>query len=104
MKACFESVIIEVKAARAGEEVTSDGGIVIGRRETGEIPEIGTIISVGKHVPADAADILLNKKVLIPHARMEHVVDPRVVDGTLVIGEKPRQLTATHWKNIQVVY
>lgn len=104
MQAFDESIIIEVKARRAGEEIKSEMGIVLGRLDQGEVPDIGTVISVGKGVPHTSADALLNSKVIIPNGRMTHVIDPRVVAGQFVQEEDRRQLVATHWKNIQVVY
>lgn len=100
MQAVDESIIIETKAKRAGEELVTEGGIVLGRLEMGEIPEIGTIISIGNAVPEN----LLNKRVLIPNGRINHVVDPRIVAGEFVPETERRQLVATHWKNIQVIY
>lgn len=103
MKALDESVIIEVQAARAGEEVKSEFGLVIGRREMGEIPTWGTVISVGDAVPEEARSIL-ERKVLIPNGRMNNVTDPRVVAGEFIEKSDLRQLVTTHWKNIQVIY
>lgn len=104
MQAFDESIIIEVQARRAGEEIKSELGIVLGRLEQGEVPDLGTVISVGSGIPSAAAEQLLNKQVIIPNGRMTHVVDPRVVAGQFVKEENRRQLIATHWKNIQVIY
>lgn len=101
MKALDESVIIEVFARRKGQEITSESGLIIGREQQGEIPEWGTIVSVGdRTVGLELGDI-----VLLPNGRLTHVPDPNVVDG-LISKEDPkaRQLITTHWKNIQVKY
>lgn len=103
MRALGENVIIEVQAARAGDEVKTESGIVIGRREMGEVPDVGVIVSIGDSVP-DSDFIKNGMKVLIPHSRINNVPDPRAVEGSLHQGEKGRQLVATHWQNIQVVY
>lgn len=104
MQAFDESIIIEVNAARAGEEVKTESGIVIGRREMGEIPDVGTVVSVGNGVPDIAVSRLIGNKVIIPAGRITHAPDPRVVAGQDIKIEDRRQLVATHWKNIQVIY
>lgn len=100
LKALDESVVIEVKARRVGEEVKV-GSIIIGKEQTGEIPTHGTVIAIGPMTHG----ISVGDIVLLPNGRSSHVVDPRVVDGTLDSKDpEVRQLIATHWKNIQVNY
>lgn len=100
MKALDESVIIEVKARRKGEEIKRNG-IVVGIEQHGEVPEWGTIVDVGERsVGLEVGDV-----VLVPNGRMTHVPDPRVVAGELSKDSfDSRQLITTHWKNIQVKY
>lgn len=100
MKALDESVIIETFARRKGEEIVSESGFVIGREVQGEIPEWGVIVDVGERTQGlEVGDI-----VLLPNGRLTHVPDPDVVAGNISKTEKTRQLTTTHWKNIQVKY
>ncbi|MGL4523054.1 MAG: hypothetical protein ACRCWQ_10925 [Bacilli bacterium] len=98
-----ESIIIEVQAARAGSEIKSAGGIVIGKLEMGEIPKVGEVISVGNAVPDLAVSMLFGKIVLIPNGRIANVPDPRVVAGEIKESDG-RQLVSTHWKNIQAIF
>lgn len=101
MKALDESVIIEVKARRKGQEIISESGLVIGVETQGEIPEHGEVVSVG----INCQNISLGEIVLLPNGRMTHVPDPRVVSGEIKKDDKTaRQLVTTHWKNIQVSY
>ncbi|QHJ78825.1 MAG: hypothetical protein [Caudoviricetes sp.] len=97
MKALDESVIIETFARRKGEEI-KEGMFIVGKELHGEIPTFGTVIDVGLMTHGlEPGDV-----VLIPNGRMTNVVDPRIVAGEVV--SNPRQLVATHWKNIQVNY
>lgn len=100
MKALDESVIIEVFARRKGEEVKV-GNIIVGREQHGEVPEWGTIVSVGERTQG----LVEGDVVLLPNGRLTHVPDPYVVDGKITKDDpKARQLITTHWKNVQVKY
>lgn len=94
-----ENIIIEAQVESAGAEIRSESGFLLGYRETGEIPLVATVISVGDAVPVD----LLGKTVLVPTGRMNNVPDPRVVKGEIK-AEAGRKMSVSHWKNIQVVY
>ena len=98
-KAFGETVIIETKAAKAGEELTSDSGFVLGKRETGEIPLTGIVVAIGDKV----VGIGLGDIVLLPNGRMDHCPDPRYLSGE-IDSTKQRQLTTTHYANIRVVF
>lgn len=98
-----ENIVIETKAARAGEEI-SIGGFVVGTREHGEIPLVGTIVAIGGSVPTtENSPIALGNVVLLPNGRLDHVPDPRYLTGEIASDEQ-RQLVTTHYKNIRVVY
>lgn len=101
MKALDESVIIEVFARRKGQEIKSESGLIIGREQQGEIPEWGTIVSVGER----SQGLVEGDIVLLPNGRLTHVPDPNVVEGKITKDDlQARQLITTHWKNVQVKY
>lgn len=102
MKANHEYVILEIDAKSAGEENVSEGGIVIGKLETGEIPEYATVIGVGEGV--ENPEIVEGVKVPVTNGRMTNVPDPRVVNGEHVDQKERRKIAVTHWKNITVIY
>lgn len=100
MKALDESVIIEVFARRKGEEIKV-GNIIVGREQQGEVPEWGTIVSVGERTQG----LVEGDIVLLPNGRLTHVPDPNVVAGKITKDDsQARQLITTHWKNVQVKY
>lgn len=97
----FESIIIESKnLAAAGDEIVSESGFVLGKRELPEIPLTAEIISVGSDVPGHLKP---GMTVLVPNGRMHNVPDPRYLAGEIPAA-KSRKMSACHWKDIQVVY
>lgn len=97
----FESIILESKnLASAGDEIISDSGFVLGKRDLPEVPLTAEIISVGKDVPDH---LKVGMQVLIPNGRMHNVPDPRYLSGE-ISAKNGRKLSACHWKDIQVVY
>lgn len=99
-KAVGDYVIIEAKAESAGKEIKSELGIVIGRREVGEIPLVGKIISVGETVDPE----LLGKTILLPMGKMNKVPHPDVLNGLKKEEEIDLKWTVTHKANVVVVY
>lgn len=98
-----EQVILEIKARRVGDEVKTEGGLVIGIEQQGEIPTTGTVVSIGQFV--DQAYVQLGDVVLLPNGHLQNVPDPRVVTGALPKkSPEAKQFVTTHYKNIAVVY
>lgn len=98
-----EQIIIDTKAVKEGEEIKSDGGIVIGRATQGEIPLYGIVISVGSDV--DQGVIRVGDKVLLPQGSIKNVPDPRIIEGSMKQDDNDRALWVhTHYKNIAAVY
>lgn len=95
-----EHVIIESQAANAGTEIKSEMGIVIGYRETGEIPVTGEIVAHGINVPIEYRS---GTVLLPPGAHMLNVTDPAYLQGKVTKKEQ-RKLCVTHYKNIKVIY
>lgn len=99
-KAIGDYVIIEAIAESAGAEVKSASGIIVEKRQIGEIPLVGKIISVGEGVDAT----LLGKTVLLPHGKMNKVPHPDVLNGIKKEEEMLIKWTVTHKQNIVVIY
>ncbi|WWQ13094.1 hypothetical protein MM5_071 [Morganella phage vB_Mm5] len=102
-----EYVIIVTKARSAGTEDVTASGIILGVKSTGEIPEVGTVYSVGLNVPKDVADLLKGSTVVIPNGRISHVPHPAMVAGLIDKKEADASETkyiSTHYKNIQAIY
>ncbi len=98
-----EQIIIDTKAIKEGEEITSAGGIVIGRATQGEVPLHGVVISVGEDVDQDV--IRVGDTVLLPQGSMKNVPDPRIIAGLMKQDAQDRALWVhTHYKNVAAVY
>lgn len=107
VQASFEYVVIEVTARPQGSEIVSESGIVVGYRQTGEQPSFGTVVSVGSEVPEDIANLMLGKKVPLPHAHMANVPDPDLVTGVITEDEAKQKHTkyvTAHYKSVQAIY
>lgn len=97
----FESIILESKnLASVGDEIVSESGFVLGKRDLPEVPLTAEIISVGADVPGH---LKVGMQVLIPNGRMHNVPDPRYLAGEINV-KSGRKMSACHWKDIQVVY
>ena len=98
-----EQIILHQKVRMKGEEVKSASGIVLGVEEHGEVPLVGTVVSVGPLVDTDVIDV--GDLCLLPAASMNNVPDPRVISGEMARDHKDRlTMFSTHFKNICVVY
>ena len=98
-----EQIIIDTKAIKEGEELKSEGGIVLGRATQGEVPLHGIVISVGADV--DQNVIRVGDKVLLPQGAIKNVPDPRIIRGEMKPDSSERALWVhTHYKNIAVIY
>lgn len=99
-KAMGDYVIIEAEAESVGAEVKSEFGIIIEKRQTGEIPLVGKIISIGENVDPK----LLNKTVLLPLGKMNKVPHPDVLNKVKKEEEIYLKWMVTHKQNIVVCY
>ncbi|ALP47563.1 head assembly chaperone protein [Vibrio phage phi-ST2] len=98
-----EQIIIDTKAVKEGEEIKSEGGIVLGRATQPEVPLHGIVISVGEDV--DQNVIKVGDKVLLPLGNIKNVPDPRIIEGIMKQDDQDRALWVhTHYKNIAAVY
>lgn len=95
-----EHVIIEAEAENAGTEIRTESGILIGYRETGEIPVVGEIVAHGANVPVEYQK---GTVLMPPGSHMLNVTDPDFLKG-LVSKKEQRKMCVTHYKNIKVIY
>ncbi len=102
-QALGEQIIIDTQALKEGQEVTSAGGIVLGRATQGEVPLHGRVISVGADVDKDVIDV--DDIVLLPQGAIKNVPDPLIIEGTMKQDDDKRVLWVhTHYRNVAAVY
>lgn len=107
VNASGEYVILTARAENVGAEIRSPSGIVTGYRQTGEIPIVAKVISVGVDVPEDVRFVLYNATVALPHAHIANVPHPDLVSGKVTAEEAKlieEKFFSCHYKAIQVVY
>ena len=105
-KAFDEQVVLECSAARKGEELKSDAGLILGVRNQGDIPLYGTIVSIGDACPDNVKE-LMGKDVALPQGGRiySNVPDPRMAYGLIPRNSTDARIFVTmHYKAIRTIY
>ena len=102
IRALGEFVILKAIAESAGTEIKTDSGIVIGVRDTGEIPLICEIVDVGNAVPEGY--VAIGDKSPMPEGHMKNVPHPLVAQKKAKPKDIPEKFISVHYKNIPCVY
>lgn len=101
-----EQVVLECTAARKGEELTTQSGIVLGQRNQGDIPLYGTVVSVGENCP-DEVKALIGQDIPLPQGGgiYSNLPDPRMAYGVIPRSALDARIFVTmHYKGIRAVY
>lgn len=100
-----DHVIIRCEAAREGEEVRSESGFVLEvKRQQGEIPLFGTVVSVGERCP-NLYKELVGMDVALPQAgHFAKFYDPAVIRKEKKAGKGDIIYISTHYNAIRGVY
>lgn len=102
-----EYLILTARAENVGAEIKSPSGIVTGYRQTGEVPIVAKVVSIGVDVPHDVLSVLRGAIVALPHAHIANVPHPDLVSGKVTAEEAKlieEKFFSCHYKAIQVVY
>ncbi|AAQ17925.1 gp31 head assembly cochaperone with GroEL [Aeromonas phage Aeh1] len=105
-RAFDEQVVLECNAARKGEELKSDAGLILGVRNQGDIPLYGTVVSVGENCPESIKE-LMGKDVALPQGSgiYSNVPDPRMAYGLIPRNSTEARIFVTlHYKGIRTIY
>ena len=102
IKALGEYVIMKAVAESAGTEIKSEMGLIIGVRDTGEIPLICEVFSIGDAVPEGYVSI--GDKSPMPEGHMKNVPHPLVAQRKAKPKDIPEKFISVHYKNIPCVY
>lgn len=97
-----EYLILRASAEAAGTEIVSPSGIVLGVRETGEIPKTCTIYSIGSEVPEGT--FTEGQVAGIPEGNIRNVIHPDVIEGFVDVKDCPEKFILCHYKSIGVIY
>ena len=97
-----EQVVLVSFVENVGEEMVSEGGLYLGERTQGQIPEVCTVFSVGSEVPPGL--IARGDLVPIPLGNIRNVPHPDVAYGLKSDKELKEKFVTVHWKNIPCIY
>ena len=102
IKALGEFVILKAIAKSAGTEIKSPTGLIIGVRETGEIPEVCNVHSIGSDVPVGFVEV--GDLTPMSLGSMKNVPHPDVASGEKEAKDIDEKFITVHYKNIPCVY
>lgn len=104
IKALGEHVILVTKAASAGTEEVSASGIILGKRDTPELPQMCTVFSVGPEVPEDFGLEVGDQVPMPTGGAARNVLHPSVALGLTQPKEHDDKYCTVHYKGIACVY
>lgn len=102
IKAIGEHIILVSEPPQQGDEKTSVGGIFLGREETGQIPELCEVYSIGADVPDGIFTV--GALVPLPTGNIRNVPHPMVAAGLKKPKEISQKFVTCHWKSIPCIY
>lgn len=102
IKAIGEHVILVSEPPQQGDEIISSGGIVIGKQETGQVPDMCEIYSIGADVPEGIFTV--GMLVPLPTGQIRNVPHPMVAAGMKKPKEIAQKFVTCHWKSIPCIY
>ena len=97
-----EYVILVSEPPQQGDEITSAGGIVIGRQETGQLPETCEVFSIGPDVPEGVFEI--GDVAPLPVGKIQNVPHPMVAAGLAKAKDIPQKFVTCHWRSVPCLY
>ena len=102
IKAVGAHIILKGTPAMTGDAETSQGGIFLGTREHGEVPEMLEIYSIGDTVPEGIFEI--GDLTATPKGNMREVIHPLVALGLKKNSEVREKFVSVHHTALSVLY
>lgn len=102
IKAVGEHIILLGEPAQTGDEEVSSGGILLGQRQHGEVPEMLEIHSIGESVPEGIFEV--GDLTATPKGNMREVIHPLVALGLKKPKEVKQKFVSVHYKALSVLY
>lgn len=102
IKALGEFVVLTAQAKSAGSETKSAGGLILAPLETGEIPEVCYVHSIGDKVPKGYLNI--GDMCPIPAGQIKNVPHPDVAQKLKKAKEVEQKFFSVHYTHIPSVY
>ena len=102
IKALGEYVIIVSEPAQQGDEIVSPSGIILGKEEQGQLPDMCEIYSIGDDVPKGFVEV--GDLTPLPVGNIRNVPHPLVAAGVKKPKEIRQKFVTCHYKSLACVY
>ncbi|AKY02075.1 capsid assembly protein [Klebsiella phage RCIP0032] len=102
IKALGEYVILVSEPAQKGDEIVSPSGIILGKEEQGQLPDMCEIYSIGDDVPKGFVEV--GDLTPLPVGNIRNVPHPLVAAGVKKPKEIKQKFVTCHYKSLACVY
>ena len=102
IKALGEYVILVSEPAQQGDEIVSPSGIILGKEELGQLPDMCEIYSIGDDVPKGFVEV--GDLTPLPVGNIRNVPHPLVAAGVKKPKEIRQKFVTCHYKSLACVY
>ena len=102
IKALGEYVILVSEPAKQGDEIVSPSGIILGKEEQGQLPDMCEIYSIGDDVPKGFVEV--GDLTPLPVGNIRNVPHPLVAAGVKKPKEIRQKFVTCHYKSLACVY
>ena len=102
IKALGEYVILVSEPAQQGDEIVSPSGIILGKEEQGQLPDMCEIYSIGDDVPKGFVEV--GDLTPLPVGQIRNVPHPFVALGLKQPKEIKQKFVTCHYKAIPCLY
>ena len=102
IKALGEYVILVSEPAQQGDEIVSPSGIILGKEEQGQLPDMCEIYSIGDDVPKGFVEV--GDLTPLPVGNIRNVPHPLVAAGVKKPKEIRQKFVTCHYKSHACVY
>lgn len=102
IKALGEYVILVSCPAQQGDEIMSEGGILIGKEPQGQLPELCEIHAIGDEVPKGYVEV--GDLTPLPVGNMRNVTHPLVAKGIKKPKDIKEKFVTCHYKALACIY
>lgn len=102
IKALGEYVILVSEPAQQGDEIVSPSGIILGKEEQGQLPDMCEIYAIGDDVPKGFVEV--GDLTPLPVGNIRNVPHPLVAAGVKKPKEIKQKFVTCHYKSLACVY
>ena len=102
IKALGEYVILVSEPAQQGDEIVSPSGIILGKEEQGQLPDMCEIYSIGDDVLKGFVEV--GDLTPLPVGNIRNVPHPLVAAGVKKPKEIRQKFVTCHYKSLACVY